>query len=131
MLVQNSIKMFIRFLKLACCISTLLCGTMIASLNVSADSLQHRWVGDVPIMQGLKVEPELGFAFDSPTGRLVMIFASTKEPFSEIMTFYDTTLAQLGWAGGGGSWLRGAEKLVIGMVQTARGPLWRIMLQPF
>ena len=104
---------------------------MIVSQNVNADSLQHRWAGDVPIMHGLKVEPELGFAFDSPNGRIVMIFASTKEPLSEIMTFYDTTLIQLGWTGSGGSWLRGAEKLVIGMVQTARGPLWRIMLQPF
>ena len=131
MLDQSSIKMFIRFFKLVCCISTLLCGTMIVSLKVNADSLQHRWAGDVPIMHGLKVEPELGFAFDSPNGRIVMIFASTKEPLSEIMTFYDMTLAQLGWTGGAGSWLRGAEKLVIGMVQTARGPLWRIMLQPF
>ncbi|MDC1381907.1 hypothetical protein N8500_00310 [Candidatus Puniceispirillum sp.] len=104
---------------------------LIVSHRVNADSLQHRWVGDIPIMHGLKVEPELGFAFDSPNGRIVMIFASTKEPLTEILTFYDVTLAQLGWIGGGGSWSREAEKLMIGTVQTARGPLWRIMLQPF
>ena len=130
MLDQSPIEMLVRFLKLACCISALLCGMVIVNQKVNADSFQHRWAGDVPIMYGLKVEPELGFAFDSPNGRIVMIFASTKEPLSEIITFYDITLAQLGWTGGGGSWLRGAEKLAIGMVQTARGPLWRIMLQP-
>ncbi len=96
----------------------------------SADTIQHRWAGDVPIMNGLSIEPELGFAFDSPDGRIVMIFASSTVPASKIMGFYGTTLAQLGWGGGNGNWSRGNEKLVISAVQTARGPLWRIMLQP-
>ncbi len=96
----------------------------------SADMIQHRWAGDVPIMNGLAIEPELGFAFDSPDGRIVTIFASSTVPASKIMGFYGTTLAQLGWSGGNGNWIRGNEKLVIGAVQTARGPLWRIMLQP-
>ena len=96
----------------------------------SADTIQHRWAGDVPIMNGLSIEPDLGFAFDSPDGRIVMIFASSTVPASKIMGFYSSTLAQLGWGGGNGNWIRGDEKLVIGAVQTARGPLWRIMLQP-
>ena len=95
-----------------------------------ADTIQHRWAGDVPIMNGLSIEPELGFAFDSPDGRIVMIFASSTAPASQIMAFYGSTLAQLGWGGGNGNWTRGDERLVIGAVQTARGPLWRIMLQP-
>ena len=96
----------------------------------SADTIQHRWAGDVPIMNGLSIEPELGFAFDSPDGRIVTIFASSTVPASTIMGFYGSTLAQLGWSGGDGKWIRGTEKLVIGAVKTARGPLWRIMLQP-
>ncbi|MFL2846034.1 MAG: hypothetical protein ACJ0BO_07235 [Candidatus Puniceispirillaceae bacterium] len=95
-----------------------------------ADTIQHRWAGDVPIMNGFSIEPELGFAFDSPDGRIVMIFASSTVPASKVMGFYGATLAQLGWRGGNGNWIRGNEKLVIGPVQTARGPLWRIMLQP-
>ena len=96
----------------------------------SADTIQHRWAGDVPIMNGLAIEPELGFAFDSPNGRIVMIFASATAPTSKIMAFYGSTLVQLGWIGGKGNWVREEEKLEIGIVQTARGPLWRIMLQP-
>ena len=96
----------------------------------SADTIQHRWAGDVPIMNGLSIEPELGFAFDSPDGRIVMIFASSTVPASKIMGFYGSTLAQLGWVGGNGDWIRENERLVIGEVETARGPLWRIMLQP-
>ena len=96
----------------------------------SADPIQHRWAGDVPIMNGLSIEPELGFAFDSPDGRIVMIFASSTVPASKIMGFYGSTLTQLGWDGDNGKWTRGEERLVIGAVETARGPLWRLMLQP-
>jgi hypothetical protein len=95
-----------------------------------AETQQHRWAGDVPIMQGWQIEPELGFAFDSPNGRIVMIFASTLADEDDVMAFYGQTLAQLGWTGGAGSWVRDVEKLVIGKVQTARGALWRLMLQP-
>ena len=95
-----------------------------------AETQQHRWAGDVPIMQSWQIEPELGFAFDSPNGRIVMIFASTSADEDDIMAFYGQTLAQLGWTGGAGNWVRGAEKLVIGKVRTARGALWRLMLQP-
>ena len=95
-----------------------------------AETQQHRWAGDVPIMQSWQIEPELGFAFDSPNGRIVMIFASTSADEDDIMAFYGQTLAQLGWTGGAGNWVRDTEKLVIGKVQTARGTLWRLMLQP-
>jgi len=109
---------------------TLIDGQFLIGQPAKAETQQHRWAGDVPIMQGWKIEPELGFAFDSPNGRIVMIFASTLADEDEIMAFYGQALAQLGWTGGAGNWVRDAEKLVIGEVQTARGALWRLMLQP-
>ena len=54
----------------------------------AAQSQQHSWVGDVPIMAGLSVEPALGFAFDSPNGRIVMIFASSTAKAADIIGFY-------------------------------------------
>ena len=109
---------------------TLVGGQFLIGQPGQAETQQHRWAGDVPIMQGWQIEPELGFAFDSPNGRIVMIFASTSAGDDDIMAFYGQTLAQLGWTGGAGNWIRDAEKLVIGKVQTARGALWRLMLQP-
>ena len=107
-----------------------LIGHFLIGTPAKAETQQHRWAGDVPIMQSWQIEPELGFAFDSPNGRIVMIFASTSADEDGIMAFYGETLAQLGWTGGAGNWVRDAEKLVIGEVQTARGALWRLMLQP-
>ena len=109
---------------------TLIGGQLLIGQPAKAETQQHRWAGDVPIMQGWKIEPELGFAFDSPNGRIVMIFASTSADEDDIMVFYGQALAQLGWTGGAGNWVRDREKLVIGKVQTARGALWRLMLQP-
>ena len=109
---------------------TLIGGQFLIGKPAKAETQQHRWAGDVPIMQSWQIEPELGFAFDSPNGRIVMIFASTSADEGDIMGFYGQTLAQLGWSGGAGNWVRDGEKLGIGKVQTARGALWRLMLQP-
>ena len=50
-------------------------GQLLVGQLAKAETQQHRWVGDVPIMQGWQIEPELGFAFDSPDGRIVMILS--------------------------------------------------------
>ena len=103
-----------------------------ASLQTSraAESQQHSWVGDLPIMPALSVEPALGFAFDSPNGRIVMVFASSTAAAPDIMRFYNESLPAIGWTGGDGSWRRGSEALLISEVTTAAGRLWRLMVRP-
>jgi hypothetical protein len=96
----------------------------------AAQSQQHSWVGDVPIMADLSVEPALGFAFDSPNGRIVMIFASSTAKAADILGFYNDSLPAIGWVGGDGTWRRGLETLVISEVSTAAGQLWRLMVRP-
>ena len=96
----------------------------------AAQSQQHSWVGDVPIMADLSVEPALGFAFDSPNGRIVMIFASSTANASDILDFYNESLAAIGWVGGDGEWRRGPETLLISEVSTVVGRLWRVMVRP-
>jgi len=98
--------------------------------SAATSSQQHDWVGDIPIMPAFSIEPALGFAFDSPNGRIVMVFASSTAEMAEIMTFYNESLAAIGWQGGDGTWRRGPETLIISQVSTAAGPLWRLMLRP-
>jgi hypothetical protein len=100
------------------------------SPSQAAQSQQHSWVGDVPIMADLSVEPALGFAFDSPNGRIVMIFASSTAKAADIFGFYNESLAAIGWVGGDGEWRRGPETLLISQVSTAAGRLWRLMVRP-
>ena len=98
--------------------------------SAAAKSQQYSWVGDVPIMPDLSIEPALGFAFDSPNGRIVMIFASSTANTADILGFYNESLAAIGWVGGDGEWRRGSETLVISEVSTAAGRLWRLMVRP-
>ena len=128
----NSRRFCLKFLfliRLVALICPLILSGLVGSIPAAA-AQQDRWAGDVPIMDGLVVEPELGFAFDSPSGRIVMIFVSTNLSAEDLHNFYDSALAGLGWSGGQGEWRRGSEKLSIEQVKTAAGMLWRIMVSP-
>ena len=109
---------------------TLFALSLLAMAPAHADTPQQRWVGDLPIMDGMTIEPELGFAFDSPSGRIVLVFAAAMDSEAAILAYYDSALASLGWQGGGGSWNRGSESLTLGQVDTSVGRLWRIRLSP-
>ena len=100
------------------------------TLSKASQSQQHSWVGDVPIMADLSVEPALGFAFDSPNGRIVMIFASSTANAADVLEFYNVALAAIGWVGGNGEWRRGPETLLISQVSTSAGRLWQLMVRP-
>ena len=125
-----------RLLPVSLLVASLLLASfgMLASTSLqtsqAAESQQHTWVGDLPIMPALSVEPALGFAFDSPNGRIVMIFASSAATAPDIMRFYNESLPAIGWTGGDGSWRRGSEVLLISEVTTAAGRLWRLMVRP-
>ena len=99
-------------------------------ISEAAQSQQHDWVGDVPIMPKLSLEPALGFAFDSPNGRIVMIFASSLASKSDVIGFYNASLPAIGWVGADGIWRRDTETLLISEVDTVAGKLWRLMVRP-
>ena len=109
---------------------TLFVLSLLAMAPAHANTPQQRWVGDLPIMDGMTIEPELGFAFDSPSGRIVLVFAAATESEAAILAYYGSALASLGWQGGGGSWNRGSESLTLGQVDTSVGRLWRLRLSP-
>ena len=98
--------------------------------TATADTPQQGWVGDLPIMQGMEIEPQLGFAFDSPEGRIVQVFATGPSENTSVISYYNAALAGLGWAGADGRWQRDGEVLVISQVEMASGRLWRIRLSP-
>ena len=110
--------------------TTLMAAMAVGGGNARADSLQQHWVGDLPIMADMTIEPELGFAFDSPGGRIVLVFASSPADPEGVMAYYNDALSSLGWVGSDGSWERGRELLDLAQVDTSTGRLWRIRLSP-
>ena len=113
-------------------LATVLCAWSMITFagSVAAETLQEGWVGDLPIMQGMAIERQLGFAFDSPEGRIVQVFATGPSENASVISYYNAALAGLGWAGADGRWQRDGEVLVISQVEMASGRLWRIRLSP-
>ena len=88
------------------------------------------WVGDLPLMDGMRIEPELGVVFDAPAGRILTVFAKSRTRDEKVFSYYDRVLASLGWSGGAGNWRRDGELLTLDMVDTQLGRLWRISVMP-
>lgn len=109
---------------------TLFATIFLAGADARAESPQQQWVGDLPIMAGMTIEPELGFAFDSPGGRIVLVFVSSSAGSDGVLAYYNDALASLGWAGANGNWERDDESLSLAQVDTSVGRLWRIRLSP-
>ena len=119
-----------RLLPAMMLVVTLFAAITLAGTTVRAQSPQQQWVGDLPIMAGMTIEPELGFAFDSPGGRIVLVFVSSSADRDGVFAYYNEALSSLGWAGADGSWERGDESLGLAQVDTSVGRLWRIRLSP-
>ena len=100
--------------------------------SMKADTLDHAtWVGDVPIMPQLTIEPGLGFAFDNPEGRIVTIYLTGDIDPNQVMAYYDQALIPLGWIKKDTYiWHRRNESLTINKTPSAIKALWKIMLRP-
>ena len=102
--------------------------TLLAQNQTKAPA-KAEWVGDVPIMPQLVIEPGLGFAFDNPEGRIVTIYIKGQAHADDIMAYYRQALAPLGWTQlEARLWTRGREHLMI--IKTATADLWKIALRP-
>ena len=106
-------------------------GGLPLAANAVEEAPQVQWVGDLPINPVLKVEPGLGFAFDSPEGRVVMVFLSGNITAAEMQAYYRQALVPLGWTETGEMrWLREGEALRINETTAAGTQLWKITLRP-
>ena len=54
---------------------------------------------DIPMMEGFaECDPETQGLFSAPEGRIVSVVARGKSSWDKVLTFYDTSLKNLGWS---------------------------------
>lgn len=58
-------------------------------------------INDLPLMPGLRTMPGEGMVFDAPAGRVVEAWAEGPVAREAVLSFYRSTLPQLGWRSGG------------------------------
>lgn len=72
---------------------------IVAALISGPARAQEFLVGleDVPVMDGLEVAEDSSMVFDSPTGRIVEVYATGNTGRAAVTDFYSRTLPALGW----------------------------------
>jgi len=104
---------------------------LLLTTALRAETPQQRWIGDVPVMPGMEIETDLGFAFDSPDGRIVVIYASGELSGSDLASYYDMALPPLGWESASDLvWTREGEQMTISSAKASGTPLWKITIMP-
>ena len=104
---------------------------LITKAAYADDALQAKWVGDLPIMPQLQIEKNLGFAFDTPEGRIVTIYLSGGVDNSAVQEYYEIAMPPLGWSQEKPlNWHREGDHLAIIATTTSSQKLWKITIRP-
>lgn len=87
---------------------------------------------DVPLMPGLEELPDLTLSYDKPEGQIIESWAATGAlTSSDIESFYQTTLPQLGWRPAGkNSYARQGEYLKLGFEAVEGENFLKITIMP-
>ncbi|MEE8559362.1 MAG: hypothetical protein V3S88_01475 [Alphaproteobacteria bacterium] len=86
---------------------------------------------DVPLMPGLAEIEDAGVVFDKPEGRIVEAYARGELSASQVLSFYNATLPQLGWrAESGGRFRREGEVLRLAFTTAGKRLTVRFSLSP-
>ena len=98
--------------------------------SILTASERTAWFSDVPLIDRVTVDTQLSFAFDSPSGRILVLLLQTQETDMEFLSSYRDTLSALGWTKHHGQYVKGDEILKLEKSQLDRKSLWRLTIIP-
>ena len=108
----------------------LLISFILPKMVYSQQSNTISFIDDIPVMETMNVEPEFSFSFDSPSGRIIILIATSDEKEQSIVRFYDEIMPQLGWIMTDSVYLRGSEKFELLSSNNQNGIIWRLSITP-
>ena len=88
------------------------------------------FIDDIPVMETMNVEPELSFSFDSPSGRIIFLIATSDDKKESVAQFYDEVMPQFGWMIKDSEYVRGPEKFQLLSSNNENGIIWRLSITP-
>ena len=102
---------------------------MLANTAISAAE-KTGWFSDIPVIAETTVNAEISFAFDSPSGRILVLFLDTSADDETISAAYNKTLTALGWVEEDGRFLKQDEQLKLEKLNAENQGVWRLTLLP-
>lgn len=88
------------------------------------------WFSDIPVLAETKVNAQLSFAFDSPSGRILVLFLQTDTDDGEFVARYGETLASIGWQQEAERFTKQGEQLRLEKIEVQNEMFWRLTLLP-
>ena len=102
----------------------------LAPLSILSASERTAWFSDVPLINSVTVDPQLSFAFDSPSGRILVLHLQTQAEDKDIQVSYHNTLAAIGWTKRDDQFVKGDELLRLDKINVGGKLLWRLTIIP-
>ena len=102
----------------------------LAPLSILSASERTAWFSDVPLINSVTVDTELSFAFDSPSGRILVLHLQTQAEDEDIQVSYHNTLAAIGWTKRDDQFVKGDELLRLEKINVEDTLLWRLTIIP-
>ena len=99
-------------------------------LSILYASERTAWFSDVPLIDSVTVDAQLSFAFDSPSGRILVLHLQTQAVDKDIQSSYQNTLAAIGWTKRNGQYVKGDELLRLEKINVGGKSLWRLTIIP-
>ena len=88
------------------------------------------WFSDVPLINNVTVDTQLSFAFDSPSGRILVLYLQTQAEDKDIQVSYHNTLAAIGWTKRDDKFVKDDELLRLEKINVGGKLLWRLTIIP-
>ena len=102
----------------------------LAPLSILSASERTAWFSDVPLINSVTVDTQLSFAFDSPSGRILVLHLQTQATDKDIQVSYHNTLAAIGWTKRDDQFVKGDELLRLEKINVGGKFLWRLTIIP-
>ena len=102
----------------------------LAPLSILSASERTAWFSDVPLINSVAVDTQLSFAFDSPSGRILVLHLQTQAKDKDILVYYHDTLAAIGWTKRDDQFVKGDELLRLVKINVGGKLLWRLTIIP-
>ena len=102
----------------------------LSSLSILSASERTAWFSDVPLINSVTVDTQLSFAFDAPSGRILVLHLQTQAEDTDIWVSYQNTLAAIGWTKRDDQFVKGDELLRLEKINVGGKLLWRLTIIP-
>lgn len=103
---------------------------IISKNSIGEEKSNIKFIDDIPVMDSMKVEPEFSFSFDSPSGRIVILIATSSSHKKQVTQFYRQVMPKLGWKVKDKQYERGDEKFQLVPSNNQDSEIWRLSITP-